>query len=222
MTTRQWRSIPKPFGAERIVYGDKVINLSNHKRDGRRVYPQEGALGYLANGEIGIAVGQWKTRANPKILKAEFSSQAGFIYDFNASDFREESDAALELAYALTVHKSQGSQFRLVVVVLPEAHPILSRELIYTALTRHQDRLVLMHQGPRTLLKEFAAPHRSETARRMTNLLRDCHMVEFPQAKGSVFLQEGLIHRTSKGLAMRSKSELIIAEPRTFGQCPRL
>jgi ATP-dependent exoDNAse (exonuclease V) alpha subunit len=170
LASRQWRSIPKPFGAERVVYGDKVINIRNHRRDGRRVYPQEGALGYLANGEIGIAVGQWKTRGNPKILKVEFSSQPGFAYDFYASDFREEGDAALELAYALTVHKSQGSQFRLVIVVLPEGHPILSRELIYTALTRHQDRVVLMHQGPRTLLKEFAAPHRSETARRMTKV----------------------------------------------------
>jgi hypothetical protein len=37
-------------------------------------------------------------------------------------------------------------------------------------------------------------------------------MLEFPQQKGSLFLQEGLIHRTSKGLAVRSKSELIIAE----------
>ncbi len=37
-------------------------------------------------------------------------------------------------------------------------------------------------------------------------------MLEFPQTKGSVFLQEGLIHRTSKGLAVRFKSELIIAE----------
>ena len=220
LASRQWRSIPKPFGAERIVYGDKVINLSNHRRDGRRVYPQEGALGYLANGEIGIAVGQWKTRGNPKILKVEFSSQTGFTYDFYASDFREEGDATLELAYALTVHKSQGSQFRLVIVVLPEGHPILSRELIYTALTRHQDRVVLMHQGPRTLLKEFAAPHRSETARRMTNLLHDCHMVEFPQTKGSVFLQEGLIYRTSKGLAVRSKSELIIAEALTNAGIP--
>ena len=49
----------------------------------------------------------------------------------------------------------------------------------------------------------------------MTNLLHDCHMVEFPQTKGSVFLQQGLIHRTSKGLAVRSKSELIIAEALT-------
>jgi hypothetical protein len=154
-----FRSIPKPFGGERIVYGDKVINLSNHRRDGKKVYPQEGALGYLANGEIGIAVGLWQTGKNPKILKIEFSSQQGFTYDFYGSDFREEGDPSLELAYALTVHKAQGSQFKLVILVLPEGHPILARELIYTALTRHQDRVVVMHQGQRTILKDFAAPN---------------------------------------------------------------
>lgn len=68
----------------------------------------------------------------------------------------------------------------------------------------------------------------------MTSLLQQCHMVEFTQVKGSVFLQEGLLHRTSKGLAVRSKSELIIADalsqagvafeyekPLTFGNCTR-
>jgi hypothetical protein len=213
LASRQRRPIPKPLGAERIVYGDKVINLSNHRRDGRRVYPQEGALGYLANGEIGLVVGQWKKEGYPKILKAEFSSQPGYTYDFYGSDFQEEGDATLELAYALTVHKAQGSQFGLVILVLPEGHPILSRELIYTALTRHQNRVVVMHQGPRSLLKEFSSPHRSETARRRTNLLAACKMLEFPQPRGnSVFLQEGLIHRTSDGRAVRSKSELLIAE----------
>ena len=213
LASRQWnRSIPKPMGAERIVYGDKVINLSNHRRDGRRVYPQEGSLGYLANGEIGVTVGQWKTSGYPKILKVEFSSQQGFSYDFYKSDFTEEGNAALELAYALTIHKAQGSQFGLVILVLPEGHPILSRELIYTALTRHQQRIVIMHQGSRTLLKEFAAPHRSETARRRTNLLAECSMVELPQPKGSVFMQEGLIHRSGRGLAVRSKSELLIVQ----------
>ena len=37
-------------------------------------------------------------------------------------------------------------------------------------------------------------------------------MLEYPQAQGSVFLQKGLIHRTRKGIAVRSKSELLIAE----------
>ena len=69
-----------------------------------------------------------------------------------------------------------------------------------------------MHQGARNLLKEFASPQRSEAARRRTNLLAECHMVELPQGKGSAFLQAGLIHRTSKGTAVRSKSELLLAE----------
>ncbi len=211
--SRQWgRAIPQPMGPERIVYGSKVINLSNHRRDGRRVYPQDGAIGYLANGEIGVVVGQWKSNGNPKILKVEFSSQSGYTYDFYKGDFREEGDPSLELAYALTIHKAQGSQFGLVILVLPEAHPILSRELIYTALTRHQQRVVVMHQGQRSLLRDFSAPHRSETARRRTNLLAECRLVAFPQPKGNLFLQEGLIHRTSQGLAVRSKSELLIAE----------
>ena len=212
LASRQWHPIPAPFGAERIVYGDKVMNLMNRRRKG---YPKDGSLDYLANGEIGIAVGQWLKGKTPTILNVEFSSQRGFTYGFFSSDFSEEGSAALELAYALTVHKAQGSQFGLVILVLPQGHPILSRELVYTALTRHQDRVVVMHQGPRVLLKELAAPQRSATARRMTNLLQVCKMEEFPQAKGSIFLQAGLIHRTSTGLAVRSKSEIVIADALT-------
>lgn len=210
LATSKYRSIPKPMGAERVVYGDKVINLSNHARGGRKVYPQEGALGYLANGEIGLVVGQWKSFS--KILKVEFTSQKGYTYDFYGSDFRDEGEAAMELAYALTIHKAQGSQFGLTIVVLPEGHPILSRELIYTALTRHQNRVVILHQGARSLLKDFASPFSSSTARRMTNLLSACRMREIKQEKGSLFMQEGLIHLTSDGRAVRSMSELVVAE----------
>jgi ATP-dependent exoDNAse (exonuclease V) alpha subunit len=210
LAASRYRFIPKPMGAERVVYGDKVINLSNHTRGGRKVFPQEGALGYLANGEIGLAVGQWKSGS--KILKVEFASQKGYTYDFYGSDFKDEGAAAMELAYALTIHKAQGSQFGLTIVVLPEGHPILSRELIYTALTRHQHRVVILHQGARSRLKDFASPFFSSTARRMTNLLSDCRMREVKQEKGSIFLQDGLIHLTSDGRAVRSMSELVIAE----------
>jgi exodeoxyribonuclease V alpha subunit len=44
----------------------------------------------------------------------------------------------------MTVHKSQGSQFGTVAVVLPDASsPILTRELLYTAITRARRRLIL-------------------------------------------------------------------------------
>src|SRR5205085_7894846 len=51
---------------------------------------------------------------------------------------------AVESVYAMTIHKSQGSQFRTVGVVLPPPEsPILTRQLLYTAVTRAQDRLIL-------------------------------------------------------------------------------
>ena len=47
-----------------------------------------------------------------------------------------------ETVYAMTVHKSQGSEFDCVIVVLPEkTSPVLSRELLYTAITRATTRL---------------------------------------------------------------------------------
>ncbi len=58
---------------------------------------------------------------------------------------------AHETVFAMTIHKSQGSQFDTTVVVLPEhATSLLTRELIYTGLTRAKKRIVLY--GPRTVL----------------------------------------------------------------------
>ena len=59
------------------------------------MYPADGAIGYSANGEVGIAVVVFKPGTYPKILKVEFSSQRGFTYDFYGSDFREEGNVAL-------------------------------------------------------------------------------------------------------------------------------
>jgi exodeoxyribonuclease V alpha subunit len=53
--------------------------------------------------------------------------------------------AAVDTVYAMTVHKSQGSQFGTAAVLLPDAaSPILTRELLYTAVTRATERLVLV------------------------------------------------------------------------------
>jgi exodeoxyribonuclease V alpha subunit len=52
---------------------------------------------------------------------------------------------AAESLYAMTIHKSQGSEFDVVSVILPEADsPILTRELLYTAVTRAQHQLILV------------------------------------------------------------------------------
>ena len=65
--------------------------------------------------------------------------------------------ANVGLAYAMTVHRSQGSEYDEVAVVLPARDlPILSRELIYTAITRARRRVTVV--GDRPLLR--AAVHR--------------------------------------------------------------
>ncbi len=60
--------------------------------------------------------------------------------------------AGLETVHAMTIHKSQGSQFEVVAVVLPPVgSPLLSRELLYTAVTRAKERVLLLgtHQAVR-------------------------------------------------------------------------
>jgi hypothetical protein len=72
------------------------------------------------------------------------------VYDYTSRDFGEEGNAVLELAYALTVHKSQGTEFGTVILVLPNPCRLLSRELLYTALTRQKDRIVILHHEQRS------------------------------------------------------------------------
>lgn len=204
-----FRKIPAPMGAEEIVYGDKVINVVNHSRT--RVYPKEAALEYIANGDLGLVVGQYKTpkmRGLPWAIQVEFSSQLGYTYDFGKKDFGEESANMLELAYALTVHKAQGSEFSTVILVLPNPCRLLSRELLYTALTRQRDHVVVLHQGPRSDLKQFASDLYSVTATRLTNLFKAPAPVEV----NGRFFEDGLIHRTRRGELVRSKSEVIVAD----------
>ena len=207
--------IPKPMGLEEIVYGDKVINLINtdpklSRNKHRRVYPEK-VDPYIANGEIGMTVGYFQGHGKPDFrwkLQVEFSSQPGFRYDFLDRDFSEEGNAVLELAYALTVHKSQGSQFGTVILVLPNPCHLMSRELLYTALTRQKDRIIILYQGDYAELRKYSSDVYSETARRLTNLFNAPSPIE----TNGRFFEDRLIHRTSRGEMVRSKSEVIIAD----------
>jgi len=70
-----------------------------------------------------------------------------FIVNFQGVDkVYDFSDAsALQLAYALTIHKSQGSEYRVVVLVVHTQHYImLKRQLLYTGLTRGKERVIIV------------------------------------------------------------------------------
>lgn len=215
-TTEGWgRKIPKPFGAQSILYGDKVINIVNQKR--WDVWPAVDGDAYIANGDLGIVVGQykgqkWTPKGLPWKLEVEFGGQLGHKYGFSKYEFGDEARNPLELAYALTVHKTQGSEFGITFLVLPNPCWLLSRELLYTALTRHRERLIVLHQGPITDFRRFASEEHSEIARRMTNLFTDPLPREVIVGAATRFLEDRLIHRTERGDLVRSKSELVIAD----------
>lgn len=213
------RKVPEPFGSQGILYGDKVINVRNQRR--KDVFPKtaEGEA-YVANGDIGVVVGHYKSqgqkyRGLPKKIEVEFAGQLGRKYGFSKVEFGDDRTATLELAYCLTVHKTQGSEFGTTFVVLTNPCRLLSRELLYTALTRHEDRLVVLHQGPIGDYRRFAGPEYSEIARRMTNLFAPPTPTEVATTSasgGTWFLEDSLIHRTERGDLVRSKSELVIAD----------
>ena len=103
------------------------------------------ALG-LFNGDIGIAL-----PGAGGALRVFFRSGDGGV--------RAVSPAALpphDTAFALTVHKSQGSEFEHAVLVLPSAFSrVLSRELVYTAITRARERVEVI--GARAVLAQAIA-----------------------------------------------------------------
>jgi ATP-dependent exoDNAse (exonuclease V) alpha subunit len=206
------RRVPKPMGPQEILYGDKVIQVVNQSRD--HVWPRRSERLYLANGDIGIVVGEFKTKTfpgKPKNLEVEFTSESGTKVKYFAREFGDDGASPLELAYALTVHKAQGSEFKLTFVILPNPCRLLSRELLYTALTRQQDKVVVFHQGELRDLRKYSAPERSDVAQRLTNLFDVPSLVEQRLGTRTVWFEEGLIHRTERGDLVRSKSELVIA-----------
>jgi exodeoxyribonuclease V alpha subunit len=197
------RKKPRPFGEQEIVWTDKVIQVFNRSMD---AWPRETGLDYVANGEIGIVAG---TTAGEKgdWLDVAFSTQTDVTYRY----FRSQVDENLELAYALTVHKAQGSDFDIVFLILPQAASTLSRELVYTGLTRYRKKLILLVEKDTSPLESLRRPERSDT------LLRNSHLFELavrPETVGRPFAAH-LIHRTATGVLVRSKSEVIVADTLT-------
>ena len=190
------------IGDFKIGYCDKVIQTLNEWREG---WPGS-EKHQLSNGQLGLVIRVDKGFAN--VVFAGKDSKISFGYRGQGSN-SDSDDSTLELAYAITVHKSQGSDFEYVFLVIPKTGRIISRELIYTALTRAKKKLILLIEGdaPHWIIN-LSKPQYSETAKRNTHLFKPA----VREGKTSIPYAEGLIHKTKKkGLLVRSKSEVIIA-----------
>jgi exodeoxyribonuclease V alpha subunit len=116
-------------GRGRFDVGDRVVATANHL--------EAEPFGY-ANGEVGVV--------------DEIEPDGTVVVEFASGPAAVKGKALADLVHgwAITVHRAQGSEFPAVVVVLPpEAGGMLSRPLVYTALTRAQRHLSVVHAaGP--------------------------------------------------------------------------
>jgi len=109
-------------GGATYEIGDKVIQLRNN-------YDKN-----LFNGDIGTITA---VQADAGTLDADFD---GTSHHFTRGEFGD-----LALAYAISIHKSQGSEYPVVIIPLLKAHfMMLQRNLIYTAITRGRKKVFLV------------------------------------------------------------------------------
>ena len=148
--------------------GDKVMQITNNyemqyvKYEENGMY-QEGTG--VFNGDIGYI-----TRIEPETFEVTITFDDGKICKYPKTDLHQ-----ITLAYAITIHKSQGSEFDCVVIPLvPGAPIIVTRNLLYTAITRAKKAVVLV--GSKQLLARMI--HNNYTAKRYT-LLKDFIKEEF-------------------------------------------
>ncbi len=198
-SSRTRKNIARPFGEQEIIWTDKVIQIVNSGRD---AWPRGEGLDYVANGEIGLV-----TRTNKGYLDVTYSTQPDVSYRY----FRNQVDNNLELAYALTVHKAQGSDFNYVFLVLPSEALTLSKELLYTGLTRFRHKMILLIENDTKVLEKYRSPRESATLLRNTNLFVRAVQPE----KEEKYFASHLIHRTAQNVLVRSKSEVIVADTLT-------
>lgn len=125
--------------------GDKVMQTKNCED--------------VSNGDIGY-ITSITTDDSDSMLTVDFGD--GRVAEYEKSDLE-----LLDLAYASTIHKSQGSEYKSVIINLQCAHAVmLVRPLVYTAITRAKERVIIV--GERRAL--CIAIRRTDTEQRGTKL----------------------------------------------------
>lgn len=202
-----------------ITFRDKVIQVIN-RPESRPLYgfntnTRKREKITVFNGEIGVSKvhgfdhKKWTWSGfYLSQIQVVFSRKQDFWVEYTSENAVIEN---LELAYAISTHKAQGSEFKRVYFIVPKHKKgLLSRELFYTGLTRAQYHCTL-------LIEEDIAPLLSLRRREMSQLNRINSSLFIFQAIAPEYQTmnqwyiEGKIHRALTADMVRSKSELIIA-----------
>lgn len=134
-------------GEKEFRIGDKVMQTKN--------------IGGISNGDTGYVVGF--TRDDDGIMKVSVDYN-GYVQEYGDNELDQ-----IILAYALTVHKSQGCEYKTVIVTTQSIHNgMLERNLIYTAITRARKKVYIVGEHA-SMLKAI----RTESAKYRSTLLRE-------------------------------------------------
>jgi exodeoxyribonuclease V alpha subunit len=130
--------------------GDKVMQVkNNYNALWTNIQTAQTGMG-IFNGDIGVLE---KINTEDKILTVLFEQERLVNYSFEDAD-------QLMLSYAITTHKSQGSEFKAVIILMCEGYgQFLSRNLLYTALTRAKQTAILV--GSRRIVEMMVANNTS-------------------------------------------------------------
>jgi exodeoxyribonuclease V alpha subunit len=123
---------------ELLLSNKKLIHLSGLWYCGRPIMiTQNNAALQLYNGDIGICL---RDKEQEDQLRVFFQRADGSIKKYLPARIPH-----CETVFAMTIHKSQGSEFEEVLIILPETiSPVLTKELLYTAITRAKKTIKLV------------------------------------------------------------------------------
>jgi exodeoxyribonuclease V alpha subunit len=147
------RAIEQALRQRGLIHGGASAGLGNDWYEGRPVMVtrNDSALG-VYNGDVGLALRAAPTSASgstPGSVRRASPLRVWFADGEQLRSVLASRLAAVETAWAMTVHKSQGSEFDHTVLVLPpRANPVATRELVYTGITRARSRFTLVAAQP--------------------------------------------------------------------------
>jgi len=154
------------YNNQQYRVGDKVLQLVNAPEDN------------VFNGDVGKIVGI--DLANDSHNKSK-KEQITVAFDQNEVTYQKSDWNRLTLAYSMSIHKSQGSQFKMVVLPLvPQFSRMLQRNLLYTAVTRAEQILILLGD-----IQSFERSVTNESVNRLTTLTKRLQQVFTDEAAAS-------------------------------------
>lgn len=175
-------------------HADKLIRLINWY-----VGPKGNKSLKLSNGSTGVVTVSQKCFYEKETRKRiDYDERKYYFKDYLYPIEKIDDEENFDLAYAITVHKSQGSDFRNVFLVISQKQSLLCKELVYTALTRSKYRLFIFVQDTDENLFILAKKN-SHLVNRNTSIYSE------PVDKQAKFVPEF-------GVTVSSKVEFIIYE----------